>query len=137
MQATLSELTDQRLTVQQAHWNVTGPLFYSLHNLLGELYQELNEAIDPIAGRKLAWDRSPDARSATVAQTADLTAFFEGFVTDKQVLDLLTERYKTMSDRTYECIDTTGETDPVTQDMLIDVARLLDDHLGKRRALQK
>ena len=72
-----------------------------------------------------------------MAQSADLSAFPEDFVTDQQVLDLLTERYKTLSDRLYERIDTTGQNDPVTQDMLIDIARLLDDHLWKLRAFQK
>ncbi|MDF9797641.1 starvation-inducible DNA-binding protein [Catalinimonas alkaloidigena] len=33
------------------HWNVTGPLFYSLHNLLEEQYQQLATSIDEIAER--------------------------------------------------------------------------------------
>ncbi|WKN31237.1 DNA starvation/stationary phase protection protein [Porifericola rhodea] len=33
------------------HWNVTGPLFYSLHNLLEEQYQELATSTDEIAER--------------------------------------------------------------------------------------
>lgn len=33
------------------HWNVTGPLFYSLHNMLEEQYQQLAESIDEIAER--------------------------------------------------------------------------------------
>lgn len=33
------------------HWNVTGPLFYSLHNMLEEQYLELATAIDEVAER--------------------------------------------------------------------------------------
>jgi len=33
------------------HWNVTGPLFYSVHKLTDEQYQDLAEAIDAIAER--------------------------------------------------------------------------------------
>ncbi|WPP50598.1 Dps family protein [Catalinimonas niigatensis] len=33
------------------HWNVTGPLFYSLHNMLEEEYQQLATNIDEIAER--------------------------------------------------------------------------------------
>lgn len=33
------------------HWNVTGPLFYSVHKLTDEQYNELGEAVDSIAER--------------------------------------------------------------------------------------
>lgn len=33
------------------HWNVTGPLFYSVHNLTDEQYNNFAEAIDQIAER--------------------------------------------------------------------------------------
>lgn len=33
------------------HWNVTGPLFYSVHNLTEEQYQDLATAIDELAER--------------------------------------------------------------------------------------
>lgn len=36
---------------QGFHWNVVGPLFYSLHKLSEEQYRELAEAIDEIAER--------------------------------------------------------------------------------------
>lgn len=33
------------------HWNITGPMFYSVHKLTDEQYQDLAEAIDDIAER--------------------------------------------------------------------------------------
>ena len=36
---------------QHVHWNVTGPLFYSLHKLTESQYRELFESIDEIAER--------------------------------------------------------------------------------------
>ncbi|MBI4396782.1 MAG: DNA starvation/stationary phase protection protein [Elusimicrobia bacterium] len=39
------------LKTQNFHWNVTGPMFYSLHKLFEEQYKELAEAADPIAER--------------------------------------------------------------------------------------
>jgi starvation-inducible DNA-binding protein len=33
------------------HWNVTGPLFYSVHNLTDDQYQDLAQALDDIAER--------------------------------------------------------------------------------------
>ena len=39
------------IKTQGFHWNVTGPLFYSLHKLTEEQYQDLYEAADGIAER--------------------------------------------------------------------------------------
>ena len=36
---------------QHVHWNVTGPLFYSLHKLTEEQYENLATAIDDLAER--------------------------------------------------------------------------------------
>ncbi|MBI4697223.1 MAG: DNA starvation/stationary phase protection protein [Gammaproteobacteria bacterium] len=39
------------LKTQGFHWNVAGPLFYSLHKLTEAQYEELAEAVDEIAER--------------------------------------------------------------------------------------
>ena len=39
------------LKKQNYHWNVKGPMFYSIHKLLEEQYTDLFEAIDEIAER--------------------------------------------------------------------------------------
>ena len=44
------------LKAQNFHWNVEGPLFPQLHELFGNIYEEVYDAIDPFAEniRKLA-----------------------------------------------------------------------------------
>jgi len=37
--------------IHQYHWNVAGPLFYSVHKLTDEHYQNMAEAIDDLAER--------------------------------------------------------------------------------------
>ena len=39
------------INTQGLHWNVEGPLFYSLHKLTESQYRELNESIDTLAER--------------------------------------------------------------------------------------
>lgn len=39
------------LKTQGFHWNVVGPLFYSLHQLTEEQYKDLAEAVDELAER--------------------------------------------------------------------------------------
>jgi starvation-inducible DNA-binding protein len=136
LQATLYELISQRHAVQQAHWNVQGPLFYSLHDLLGHFYEAINPKIDMIAERLLVLNVPADGRPEMVAEGANLESVPEGYMDDQQVPDFLSTRYKTISDRLSERIETTSD-DLVTQDMLIGTTTMVDDHLWKLRAFQR
>lgn len=44
------------LKTQSFHWNVEGPDFSQYHNLFGELYEEIYEAVDGIAEQARALD---------------------------------------------------------------------------------
>ncbi len=48
---TLADEYQIRLNTQGLHWNVEGPLFYSVHKLTEDQYSELAESIDRIAER--------------------------------------------------------------------------------------
>jgi starvation-inducible DNA-binding protein len=48
---TLADEYQIRLNTQGLHWNVEGPLFYSVHKLTEEQYEELADSIDQIAER--------------------------------------------------------------------------------------
>lgn len=39
------------LKTQAVHWNITGPLFHSVHQMTEEQYKDINDAIDDIAER--------------------------------------------------------------------------------------
>jgi len=136
LQATLYELISQRHAVHQAHWNVQGPLFYSLHDLLGHFYETLGPKIDMIAERQLALGSAADGRPGAVAENAGLEDISEGYLDDQQILEMLTTRYKTISDHLSERIEATSD-DLVTQDMLINVAGTVDDQLWKLRAFMR
>ncbi|WP_116126497.1 Dps family protein [Lewinella sp. IMCC34183] len=138
LQATLVELTDQYYAVHQLHWNITGPLFISLHELYEEFYEGLSGTIDEVAERKLALDQPADNRPATVVSDSPLSpATPAGFVSDKRSLEILAERYEQLSNNVARRITETGETDPVTQDLLISVKDMLDLHLWKVRSFLK
>ncbi len=47
----LSDAYRLYINSQGLHWNVEGPLFYSLHKLTESQYQELSESIDEMAER--------------------------------------------------------------------------------------
>ncbi len=54
------------------HWNVTGPLFYSVHKLTEEQYEEMFAAADEIAERIRALGKLAPASFAALGETSVL-----------------------------------------------------------------
>ncbi|MAM19011.1 MAG: DNA starvation/stationary phase protection protein [Christiangramia sp.] len=134
LQATLYELIDQKHAVHQAHWNLRGPQFISLHELLEELYGDLSGYIDAVAERKLALGQPADGRPTQAGQQANLGTVPEGFQKDHEVVASLTDRYQKISERLGKRIDSVAETDAVSQDLLIGLRNTIDLHLWKLRS---
>ena len=64
------------LKAQNYHWNVTGPFFTQLHQLFGDIYEEVGDAIDPFAEniRKAgAFVPASFSRFSMLSQIADET----------------------------------------------------------------
>lgn len=64
-------LVDSQVFRQKAHtyhWNVRGPLFHSLHDFFGDIYEEMEVAVDEIAER---------VRTLGAFPTSDLSAYPE------------------------------------------------------------
>jgi len=49
MKKTLADTFALYLKSHNFHWNVEGTMFLELHQYFGELYEELHDAVDPIA----------------------------------------------------------------------------------------
>lgn len=133
LSATLVELIDQSRAVQQAHWNVRGELFYSLHDLLGDFYEQLNETIDIIAERNRALGFPADGSPSSVASKSGLGGISGELVSGSAVLDDLTRRYSVFSGRLEERINKTSN-DLVTQGMLLELAGMVQKQLWLLRS---
>ena len=84
LQQALVDLTDLSLQGKQAHWNLEGPGFRSLHLHLDEIIDEVRLAADDVAERMAAIEVAPDGRAATVAATSLVDPMEPGFLpTDK------------------------------------------------------
>jgi starvation-inducible DNA-binding protein len=126
LQATLTELVDLGLIGKQAHWNVVGPHFRSLHLHLDELVAMARQHTDEVAERATAIGCSPDGRSATVAATSGLTEFPAGWTSDDDTIAAIVALLGDMAKRVRMRIDETDKADLVTQDLLIELARDLE-----------
>jgi len=75
LQARLSDALDLEAQLKQAHWNVKGPDFFSLHELFDKLHGEVEDAVDVLAERITALGGVPDGRVQTTARSSSLDEY--------------------------------------------------------------
>ncbi|MBB6552956.1 Dps family protein [Nonomuraea rubra] len=126
LQGALVDLIDLSLVAKQAHWNLIGTHFRSIHLQLDEVVALARTHMDTIAERAVALGVNPDGRAATVSRSSRLQQPESGWIEDGKVLATITDVLDGISKRMYERIRATDEADPVTQDLLIAVAQEID-----------
>ncbi|NBF00004.1 DNA starvation/stationary phase protection protein [Nonomuraea sp. KC401] len=126
LQGALVDLIDLSLVAKQAHWNLVGAHFRPIHRQLDKVTELARKHMDILAERSVALGINPDGRSATVARNTKLPQPDGGWLEDGKVVATITETLDGISKRMYERIRLTDEPDPVTQDLLIAVAREID-----------
>lgn len=114
---------------KQAHWNVEGHHFRSLHLELDELVEAWRSLGDDVAERAVALGLAPDGRAQTIAATSEIEPLTAGRLTDRDVVEAITERLALVVVRTRERIHHAHVSDPVTEDLLIRIAATLEKQL--------
>jgi starvation-inducible DNA-binding protein len=134
LEATLVDLVDLTLWGKQLHWSVVGPLFQVLHERLDELVDSWRELADTVAERAVTVGHWPDGQAQAVAAGKDHTVIERGPLEDQAVLGLLAGRLAEVSERARQRLEHLGELDLVSQDVLIEVVRKLEEQLWMSRA---
>jgi starvation-inducible DNA-binding protein len=120
LQRRLVSLIDLGLTLKHVHWNVVGPHFIGVHEMLDPQYARVSEIVDQLAERITTLGGSPDGRPGSLVQQRTWDDYsLERDLVDAHLaaLDLV---YIGVIEAHREAIDTTEELDPVTQDILIE-----------------
>ncbi|TLS48059.1 DNA starvation/stationary phase protection protein [Streptomyces montanus] len=129
LQGTLVDLLGLSLIGKQAHWNIVGPRFRSIHLQIDEVVATARTYSDTVAERAAALGIPPDGRPETIAATCALQGPKDGgWVQDTEVVSLLIEALETVIGQLRERIDATDEADRVTQDLLIGLTAELEKH---------
>ena|SRR5687768_9892050 len=127
LQRALVDLIGLSLQSKQAHWNLTGPHFRSIHLHLDEVVATAREHADTLAERAVAIGVNPDGRAETVARDTK-APFGSGPVPDQEVITRMVQLLAEIIGRLREGIKETEEADPVSQDLLIAVSHDLQKH---------
>ncbi len=109
------------LTTHNFHWNVTGPMFNTLHEMFMDQYTELWNAIDPIAERiRALGHQAPGSYKAF----GELTTLPDAPASPPKALDMvrvLLEGHEAVASTARQLVSVTSEaSDEPTTDMLIE-----------------
>lgn len=126
LQGALVDLVDLSLLAKQAHWNLTGKHFRSLHLQLDEIVELARTHMDVMAERAIAIGVNPDGRASTVAAQSRVPQLDAGYIADDKVVAAFSDILESIIQRFRERIRATDEPDQVTQDLLIAAAQELE-----------
>jgi starvation-inducible DNA-binding protein len=101
------------------HWNVMGPLFYSIHNLTEEQYEEMFEAVDVMAERVRALGSVAPANVAEMLKRSDLGESRADMTAGDMIADLASDHEK-LARRLHKLASAAGDAeDIVTEDLAV------------------
>ena len=134
LEATLHDLVGLSLVGKQLHWAVVGQLFRPLHLQLDELVDSWRDLSDVVAERAVALGYVPDGQAQAVAAGSEIGPVARTSIEDHSVVWELTHRIAMVSERARTRMDRLGEIDAVSQDVLIEVVRKLEEQQWMLRA---
>lgn len=127
LQDTLVDLIDLSLVAKQAHWNVVGSQFRSVHLQLDELVATARQAVDDVAERASALGVSPTGTARTVADRSGVPDYPTGWQSDRDTIRHVVAALAAVIERLRPRVEETDKTDLVTQDLLIGITRSIEE----------
>ncbi len=126
LQKQLSTYNDLHLTLKHVHWNVVGPNFIGVHEMIDPQVELVRGYADEVAERIATLGRSPQGTPGAILKDRTWDDYSVGRDTVQAHLAALDLVYDGVIEDVRKSIDTTDDLDPVTQDMLIGHAAELE-----------
>jgi starvation-inducible DNA-binding protein len=119
LQSRLHASNDLHLTLKHVHWNVTGPHFIAVHEMLDPQVDAVRGFADDLAERIATLGGSPRGTAGSIVAERDWDDYSLGRGTTQEHLGALDVVYRGVVSSHRDAIKELDELDPVTQDMLI------------------
>lgn len=124
LKTALADTFSLMVATQGVHWNVQGPLFYSIHKLTEEQYQEMFDAVDDLAERIRALGFPAPVSVSSLIEGATVPegtfAREDGEVLENQI-ELLIEANEQIAQTLRSAVEKVDELRDIrTSDMLAD-----------------
>jgi starvation-inducible DNA-binding protein len=134
LESTMQELVDLSLIGKQLHWAVVGHAFGPVHEQLDELVASWRDLSDVVAERAVALGYVPNGQARAVAAGSPLSPVAAHSIEFHAVIGAITGRIAQVSETVRERMDRIADRDVVSQDVLIDVVRALEQQQWMLRA---
>ena len=119
LQARLHDLNDLHLLLKHAHWNVTGPGFIAVHEMIDPQVDTVREFVDAIAERMATLGATPNGLAGALVAQRTVEDYAVGRAPVPSHLRALNDVYTRVIEAHRKAIAFAGESDPVTEDLLI------------------
>ncbi|MGO1407222.1 MAG: DNA starvation/stationary phase protection protein Dps [Brachybacterium sp.] len=119
LQDRLHAMNDLHLTLKHAHWNVTGPHFIAVHEMLDPQVDLVRGYADELAERIAQLGGSPVGTPGRLVSDRSWSDYSLGKAGTQEHLQALDEVYDGVIASSRKAITLAGELDPITEDMLI------------------
>jgi starvation-inducible DNA-binding protein len=127
LQARLSDAIDLMLIAKQAHWNVKGPHFMSLHKTFDELHAAVEGQVDELAERLVALGGIARGTVRMVAEDSTLAPYPGGIVEGAAHIDAVATALADFGGKLRAAIDEADDADDdVTQDLFTGMTAEID-----------
>ncbi|MFD7713883.1 Dps family protein [Streptomyces sp. NPDC059785] len=122
----LHALNDLSLTLKHVHWNVVGPHFIAVHEMLDPQVDRVREMADDTAERISALGGVPGGTPGLIVAERTWDDYDVGRADAIAHLGALDLVYTGIIEAHREAVTEVGKTDPVTEDLLIEHLRSLE-----------
>lgn len=126
LQMRLHSLNDLHLTLKHIHWNVVGPHFIAVHEMIDPQVEEVRSMTDDIAERISTLGGEPSGTPGALVAARPWDDYSIGRAEAIEHLGALDLVYTNVIKDHREAMEATETLDPVTQDMLIGQLRGLE-----------
>ncbi|GGX00115.1 DNA starvation/stationary phase protection protein [Streptomyces malachitofuscus] len=126
LQQRLHALNDLHLTLKHIHWNVVGPHFIAVHEMLDPQVDQVRSMTDDIAERISTLGGEPKGTPGALVDERSWDDYSIGLAEAIEHLGALDLVYTGVIKDHREAMHATEASDPVTQDMLIEQLRGLE-----------
>jgi starvation-inducible DNA-binding protein len=119
LQKALSRYNDLHLTLKHIHWNVVGPNFIGVHEMIDPQVELVRGYADEVAERIATLGKSPLGTPGAIISDRTWDDYSVERDTVQAHLAALDLVYTGVIEDTRKSIERTGDLDPITEDMLI------------------